>query len=111
MNSTVLARLSTAALTVLLQEAIDQGQFQFRHKMQAKALYKSMEPLMLEMYKGDDSQTVAFHMVANVLEATIKHLCQVDTLEEFEKRLAGLAEAVGYEYKLVFEGEEAHDAK
>lgn len=109
-NPKTLAAMQAASLAVLLQAAIDEGQFKQAAKMRAKALYKTLYPLMMEMYKHDDAMTVAFHTLSNVLEQVVKYLC-AGTLEEFEARMAQVAKAVDYPFELVFEGEGVEDAK
>ena len=105
-----MAVLQVAALTVLLEAAIDNGIFRFKSKMRAKNLYEDTKKYMNAMYQNDDNSIMLFHHMAGVLEKTVVYLC-TDSLQEFQQRLAKLSDCVDYKVKLIAEGEEAQDAK
>lgn len=104
----VLAAFKAAALTVLLQEAIDnsKGTAIWKHDriMRARALYKSMEKYMLHMYKeADDPMVISFHTLSNILERLVDWLGECETLNEFTQKLDKLSDITDGEYRVFSE--------
>ena len=104
-----LAVFEAAALTVLLQAALDEGKFTRNNKMRAKALYSGLNQLMNQMYKATDDQIQAYHIISNVFEQVIKWSLDVKTLEGFEEKIAKLAKLVEFPLELEFVKEGGED--
>lgn len=108
LKGNILATFKATALTVLLQECIDNSKgtkvWSQQRLMRARALYQAMEKYMLIMYKSaDDSMVVAFHTMSNILERVVDWLGEDATLDEFTQKLDKLSEVTEGDYRVVSE--------